>query len=145
MRDPLGTPKFLRVGEDQPTVFSHDDAFVFQLLDQAAEMLRREGKQLCCLPILQNHLYLYRFILSGRVLGLDQLPKELFQTVSSGDASLLSNAERAGSQPVTQHRQHPSGECRICTYQLYKCFCRDKAQFAPGYRLGSGYKRQIYN
>ena len=46
----LSGRKVLRVGEDQPTLFSHDDAFVLQLLHQATEMLRRKGQAAVPLP-----------------------------------------------------------------------------------------------
>ena len=118
VRGPLGTPKFLRVGEDYPTVFSHEETFVFQLLHQAAEMLRREGKQLSHFPILQYHLNFYRPILVASVLGLGQFPKELLQALSPGETGLLADAERAGSQPSAQHRQYPSGESCICIHHF---------------------------
>ena len=50
----LRMPESLRLGKDQPAIFSQDDAFVFQLPDQSGEVLWREGKQLGQFPMFQG-------------------------------------------------------------------------------------------
>ena len=84
-KEPLG------LGDNQPAIVSSDDALAFQLPHQAAEVLGREGEQLGHLPILQHHLNLYWSFWIDPVLGLDQLPEELFQALSSGEGTLFAD------------------------------------------------------
>ena len=87
-----GLPKSLRLGKDQPAIFSPDDAFFFHLTDQSGEVLRREGKQLGQLPVFQGDRYLDRFIGIAHMHGLHYLPEELLQALSSGKATSFAYA-----------------------------------------------------
>ena len=103
-------PKSIRLGKDQPAIFSQDDAFVFHLPDQPGEVLWREGKQLGQLPMFQGDRYLDRFIGIAHRQVLDYLPEELLQPLSSGKATPFTDAEHAGIHLFAEDHRYPLGE-----------------------------------
>lgn len=87
-----GTPESLRFGNDQPPVFSQDDVFFFHLLDQTAEVLGGEGKQLGHFPMFQGNRYLDSLFGLEILFVPDHLPEKFLQPQSPGKTTFFADA-----------------------------------------------------
>lgn len=87
-------PESLRFGKNHPTLFSHQEPFVFHLMTQSGEMLRCEAKQLGNLPLLQEDWQLDGLFCSATI-QIDHLTEKLLKTLPPGKATPIFDVEHA--------------------------------------------------